>query len=260
MSWLIAGLAALLAFLVATNLHIIPDRETWVTERLGSRRFVGSGVQFLWSFDLERVVCKIPTQPQLVNMQGERFNIPDGTCNIVAALEYRITKPQVAYEQILTNASTQQLNISHHIQTLFTAAMRDVVKRLPIEALCEDEEDNTLASSLRKRIESDFKQRGLALVGDTPVRIQAVQLDPQAENARRIRYQTMKQSAARSIYARGETDAIKTIIKELDVDQAVAMTYYMQLKSLATLENLDGVFVSDLLATELLRMARQRTR
>lgn len=257
MSWIIAALIAIVIYTLATNLCIVSDREMWVTERLGSRRFLKKGIRLLLPFGMERTVCKIPMQPQLVEMRGERFNIPEGTCGITASLEYQIYKPQKTYDRILTK-NDQSLDIQYHIQTMFVAAMRDVVKRLPIEALCEDEEDDTLASKLRERIESDLVDRGLRLISDNSLKIQEVRLDAQAENARRLKYEALKKIGAKNIYSKGQIEAVKFIMSEMGVDQAVAMTYYQQLQALATMENVQGLFISDLLSPVLLNVGRHR--
>jgi regulator of protease activity HflC (stomatin/prohibitin superfamily) len=92
--WVFAGLIAFAIYIAATNISIVSDREVWVTERLGARRFVESRTTFIFPFGLEKVICKIPTQPQLVEISGECFNIPDGTCSMVASFEYKVARPE----------------------------------------------------------------------------------------------------------------------------------------------------------------------
>jgi regulator of protease activity HflC (stomatin/prohibitin superfamily) len=251
-SWIIPAFVAGAIYLIATNLKIIPDREVWVTERFGTRRFLKKGIRFMLPFDLEQVVCKIPTQPQLVEMRGERFNIPDGTCNLTASLEYKVRYFETAYERIVTNKSQKNLNINSHIQPLFVTATRDLVKRLPIEALCEEEEDNFLAQKLREKMEYELLKRGIVLVDDEAVKIQSVELDAEAEQARRLRYKAMKETAAKKIYSQGQVEAIKTLMQEMNVTKEVAMNYYQQLEALATVGNLNNVGVSDFLGSQLL--------
>ncbi len=255
--WVFASLIAFAIYIAATNISIVPDREVWVTERLGTRRFVNHGPRFIFPFGLEKVICKIPTQPQLVEISGERFNIPDGTCSMVASFEYKVARPEVAYERILTEEASKRLNIHQHIRSLFISAARDTVKRLPIESLCEEEEDNALSSSLRNRIEHDLSSRGLELFDGGALKVQSITLDPSAEEARRIRYQALKRAAAKAIYAQGEAKAVQQLIQLLGVSQKEAMSFYSELEMLSNLGGGGNVVVSDLLGSGLLRMGRK---
>ena len=254
--WVFAILIAFTIYIAATNISIVPDREVWVAERLGVRRFVSHGPQFFFPFGLEKVICKIPTQPQLVEISGERFNIPDGTCSMVASFEYKVARPEDAYERILTEESSKRLNIQQHIRALFISAARDTVKKLPIESLCEDEEDNALSSSLRKRIEQDLRSRGLELYDGGALKVQSIVLDASAEEARRIRYQSLKRAAAKAIYAQGEAKAVQQLMHLLGVTQKEAMGFYSELEMLSNLGAGGNVVVSDILGSRLLRLGR----
>jgi regulator of protease activity HflC (stomatin/prohibitin superfamily) len=256
--WVFASLIAFAIYIAATNISIVPDREVWVTERLGTRRFVSHGLRFIFPFGLEKVICKIPTQPQLVEISGERFNIPDGTCSMVASFEYKVARPEIAYERILTEEASKRLNIHQHIRTLFISAARDTVKKLPIESLCEEEEDNALSSSLRNRIEHDLRTRGLELFDGGALKVQSIALDGSAEEARRIRYQALKRAAAKAIYAQGEAQAVQQLIELLGVTQREAISFYSELEMISNLGAGGNVVVSDLLGSGLLRMGRKR--
>lgn len=256
MDWIFVFVLAFGVYTILTNISIVPDREIWVTERIGVRRFVRHGLQFIFPFGLEKVICKIPTQPQLVQIAGERFNIPDGTCSLVASFEYKVSNPEIAYDRILTEEGSKRLNIQQHIQSLFVSTARDTVKRLPIESLCEEEEDDALASNLRKRIEQDLQARGLDFLDNNALRVQSVILDPSAEEARRLRYQAIKRAAAKAIYAQGEVNAVQLLIKELGVSQKEAMGFYAELEMISNLGTGGNVVVSDLLGSRLLQLGR----
>lgn len=255
-TWIFAALIAFAIYITATNITIVPDREIWVTEKLGMRRFISHGPSFILPFGLEKIICKIPTQPQLVDISGERFNIPDGTCSITASFEYKVTRPQIAYERIATEEFDKKLNINQHIRSLFISAARDTVKKLPIESLCEDEEDNALSSSLRTRIEQELWNRGLELFDHGSLKVQSVLLDPSAEEARRIRYQALKIAAAKSIYAQGEGKAVQQLTNLLGISQREAMDFYYQLGMLSNSATAPSVALSDLLSSALLRLGR----
>ncbi|WP_030007277.1 SPFH domain-containing protein [Picosynechococcus sp. NKBG042902] len=255
-----AFLLAGIVFLVATNLHIVPDREVWVMERLGKRRFASGGLDFQLPLGLEKKVCIIPVQPSLTNVFGQRINIPDGTIQeFYASIEYKVANSQRLYDCVRTNDQSQTLELEQYIQTWFLAAARDVLKRLPIESICENEEDGSLALELRLKIEADFEAKGLTLVGLEPIRVTSILLDEVAENARRLRYVELKKVAAKSIYAKGESQAIRTLMVELDIPQMQAQRLYLQLQTLATLEGTDmsGVIISDMLSAKLLEIGKR---
>ena len=109
------------------------------------------------------------------------------------------------------------------------------MKKLPIESLCEDEEDNALSSSLRKRIEQDLRSRGLELYDGGALKVQSIVLDASAEEARRIRYQSLKRAAAKAIYAQGEAKAVQQLMHLLGVTQKEAMGFYSELEMLSNL-------------------------
>lgn len=244
------------AFIVA-NLHIVSDREVWVVERLGRRRFVRHGARFLIPGGVDKVICVIPRQPQILEFSSEGLNIPDGTCEIVVSVEFWISSPETAYQRILTNEATRRLEVEQQVDYIFVSAAREAVKKLPIESLCEEEEDNALSVDLRRRIEKDMRARGLELVDGASLKVLSVELDSSAKEARRIRYQSLKQAAAKAIHAQGQGRAVQQLAQLLGVSQKEAMGFYSELEVLAGIKAGGNIVISDVLGARLLRIGRR---